>query len=62
MQAGQYRLEFVLGQPGGRSAEGAPISPLFTRIAVDLWIDDIRRSYHVPIIVAPYSVTTYRGS
>ena len=34
----------------------------FTRIAVDLRISDAGRSYHVPLLLAPFSMTTYRGS
>jgi len=34
----------------------------FERLAVDLAIDDVARSYHVPLLLAPYSMTTYRGS
>lgn len=53
LQAGDYRLEFDIAQ-----AEGS----FFTKLAVDLRIDDIGRSYHVPLLLAPYSMTTYRGS
>jgi 5-hydroxyisourate hydrolase len=34
----------------------------FTKISVDLRITDPDRSYHVPLLLAPYSMTTYRGS
>lgn len=53
LAAGVYRLEFTLG--GGED-------PFFRRLAVDLSITDVRRSYHVPLLLAPYSMTTYRGS
>ena len=51
--AGDYRLEFEIGRE-----EDA----FFRRVAVDLRIADTRRSYHVPLLLAPYSMTTYRGS
>jgi 5-hydroxyisourate hydrolase len=51
--AGDYRLEFEIGREDGA---------FFTKVAVDLHIDDIGRSYHVPLLLAPYSMTTYRGS
>jgi 5-hydroxyisourate hydrolase len=51
--AGDYRLEFEIGR-----ADDA----FFRRVAVDLRIADTRRSYHVPLLLAPYSMTTYRGS
>jgi 5-hydroxyisourate hydrolase len=58
--AGQYRIEFDLGA----TSEDAAIDPggLFRRIALDLHVADIARSYHVPLLLAPFSLTTYRGS
>ena len=50
---GDYRLEFDIGREDGA---------FFTKVAVDLHIDDTGRSYHVPLLLAPYSMTTYRGS
>ena len=54
LQAGEYRLEFDVSDPDRTS--------FFRRLAVDLAIDDVGRSYHVPLLVAPFSMTTYRGS
>jgi 5-hydroxyisourate hydrolase len=51
--AGDYRLEFDVADERGS---------FFTRIAVELRITDVERSYHVPLLLAPYSMTTYRGS
>ena len=51
--AGEYRLEFELGRED---------DSFFRRLAVDLSIVDVGRSYHVPLLLAPYSMTTYRGS
>jgi 5-hydroxyisourate hydrolase len=59
MSPGTYRLEFRLaGRPNPRADGG----PFFGRIAIDLRVDDTSRSYHVPLLMAPYSLTTYRGS
>ncbi len=55
---GQYRLEFDLTP----DPDGARPNGLFRRISLDLRIEDTARSYHVPLLLAPYSVTTYRGS
>ncbi len=54
---GEYRLEFDL-------ASGDPDRPdgFFRRISIDLRVTDAARSYHVPLLLAPYSITTYRGS
>ena len=53
LQAGDYRLEFDVAHEDGS---------FFTKVAVDLRITDTDRSYHVPLLLAPYSMTTYRGS
>jgi len=49
--AGAYRLEFGLDDGG-----------FFTGLSVDLRIDDPTRSYHVPLLRAPFGLSTYRGS
>ena len=51
--AGDYRLEFEIGLED---------DAFFRRVAVDLRIVDVTRSYHVPLLLAPYSMTTYRGT
>jgi len=51
--AGDYRLEFDVGRED---------DAFFRRVAVDLRVADADRSYHVPLLLAPYSMTTYRGS
>lgn len=50
--AGRYRLEISLA---GREA-------FFERFAADIRVEDVARSYHVPFLVAPFALTTYRGS
>ena len=59
MSPGEYRLEFALS---GRTVPEAADTRFFRRISIDLRIDDVSRSYHVPLLLAPYSMTTYRGS
>lgn len=49
--AGAYRLEFGLDDGG-----------FFTGLSVDLRIEDPARSYHVPLLRAPFGLSTYRGS
>ena len=53
LQVGDYRLEFDVAHEDGS---------FFTKIAIDVRIDDPERSYHVPLLLAPFSMTTYRGS
>lgn len=58
--AGAYRLEFDLA----RGAEAADVDEprFFRRVSLDLRVADAGRSYHVPLLLAPYSITSYRGS
>jgi 5-hydroxyisourate hydrolase len=53
LTAGDYRLEFDVAHEDGS---------FFTKVAIDLRITDAERSYHVPLLLAPYAMTTYRGS
>ena len=64
LSAGDYRLEFALTGELEDAAPGAPApeDPFFRRLAVDLRVTDTSRSYHVPLLLAPFSMTTYRGS
>jgi 5-hydroxyisourate hydrolase len=62
--AGRYRLVFETGpylraaHPGGtRGGE-----PFFPEIAVTFAADGARVHYHVPLLLSPYSYSTYRGS
>lgn len=59
MSPGTYRLEFNLG---GARGTGTGDDRFFRRMTVDLRVDDVSRSYHVPLLMAPFSLTTYRGS
>ena len=58
LSPGEYRLEFALA---GRTAEDDAVR-FFRRLSIDLQIEDVGRSYHVPLLLAPFSMTTYRGS
>jgi len=53
LQTGDYRLEFDIAHEDGS---------FFTKLAVDIRITETERNYHVPLLLAPYSMTTYRGS
>lgn len=55
---GQYRLEFDLAP----EADDSRRLGFFRRVSLDLMVDDTSRSYHVPLLLAPFSITSYRGS
>lgn len=50
LQAGDYRIEFELD------------TAFFRRAVLIFRVADTSRSYHVPLLVAPYSLASYRGS
>jgi 5-hydroxyisourate hydrolase len=51
LEPGTYRLEFALDPEG-----------FIAGFALDFRVGDATRSYHVPLLVAPFGLTTYRGS
>jgi len=55
------------GMASGAASGAAPGAAardesFFRRVAIDVLVDDVSRSYHVPLLLAPYAMTTYRGS
>ncbi len=59
--AGTYRLTFHVGEYF--TAAGSPDACRFLReVPVVFGIDDPAGSYHVPLLVSPWSYSTYRGS
>jgi 5-hydroxyisourate hydrolase len=50
LRAGNYLIVFRV--------EG----PFFREVSIEFVVDDTSRSYHVPLLLAPYSLTSYRGS
>ena len=61
--AGDYRLEFNLSPDrNADSPTPAPAERFFRRLSIDMRIDDVGRSYHVPLLLSSFAMTTYRGS
>ena len=55
LAAGDYQIVFDVASYHGD--EG-----FFGGMAVGIRVDDTTRSYHVPLLLSPYAMTTYRGS
>jgi len=51
LEAGAYRLEFQLDPDA-----------FFTGVVLDFRVEDATRSHHVPLLLAPFGLTAYRGS
>ena len=62
MAAGRYRIVFHVGEHFARL--GVPLAdpPFLDRVPVEFAIADPKANYHVPLLVTPWSYSTYRGS
>jgi 5-hydroxyisourate hydrolase len=56
MEAGSYQLVFDVAEYLQEDAE------FFENVAIGFRVDDLGRSYHVPLLLSPFSLSTYRGS
>jgi 5-hydroxyisourate hydrolase len=62
MAAGRYRLLFsVAAYFRGRGVE-LPEPPFIDEVQLDFGIAEADGHYHVPLLVSPWSYSTYRGS
>jgi len=61
LPAGTYRLVFETGSylsgPGGQAG-----TPFFPEVVITFTADGLRPRYHVPLLLSPFSYSTYRGS
>ena len=58
LPAGDYRLEFAVGQyfrAAGRTA-------FYPRVTIDFIVSGADGHYHVPVLLSPFAYSTYRGS
>ena len=62
LRAGRYELVFAAGEYF--AAQGvAPPEPRFVdRVTIAFGVADPAQNYHVPLVVTPWSYSTYRGS
>ncbi len=62
LQVGTYRLVFDVA--AYFQARGVPLpEPSFLNlVTLDFGVADTRQHYHVPLLVSPWSYSTYRGS
>lgn len=62
MAAGRYRLLFDVAPYFRARGVALPEPPFIDTVAVDFGIADAGGHYHVPLLVSPWSYSTYRGS
>ena len=59
---GRYTLTFHVAAYFRTLDVDLPDPPFLDEIVIAFGISDIRRNYHVPLLVSPWSYATYRGS
>lgn len=63
LSAGTYRLIFETGAYlDAVAGEGRAGTAFFPEVVVTFAADGLRPRYHVPLLLSPYSYSTYRGS
>ena len=58
---GQYELVFFVGDYFKKITE-LPKIPFLDDVIIKFGISDSKEHYHVPLLVSPWSYSTYRGS
>ena len=62
LQAGRYRLVFSVAPYFAARGVALADPPFIDEVPLDFGIADTAAHYHVPLLVSPYSYSTYRGS
>ena len=62
LRAGTYELVFGVGQYFAGEQIEVPDPPFLDRVPVRFGMADAAAHYHVPLLVSPWSYSTYRGS
>ena len=59
---GRYRLVFALGVYFAKAGFAVTDPPFLDEVVLDVGLADADAHYHVPLLVSPWSYSTYRGS
>lgn len=62
LEVGAYELRFAVGAYFASSATAAADPPFLDVVPVRFGISDAGADHHVPLLVTPWSYSTYRGS
>ena len=62
LQPGRYRLLFGVAAYFRQRGADMPDPPFIDEVPLDFGISDASLHYHVPLLVSPWSYSTYRGS
>jgi 5-hydroxyisourate hydrolase len=62
LRAGKYELVFAAGAYFAAQGDVLPDPPFVDNVTLTFGIADPGQNYHVPLVVSPWSYSTYRGS
>ncbi|MDQ6880759.1 MAG: hydroxyisourate hydrolase [Pseudomonadota bacterium] len=62
LEAGRYRLVFDVAAYFKAKGVSLPQPNFLDRVTLDFGVADPAQHYHVPLLVSPWSYSTYRGS
>ena len=62
MATGRYRLLFAVAPYFRARGVALPEPPFLDVVQLDFGMADAAAAYHVPLLVSPYSYSSYRGS
>lgn len=61
-EPGEYELVFHAGEYFDGQGTGEPAGRFLDRVVIRFQVADAGEHYHVPLLLSPYSYSTYRGS
>jgi len=62
LSAGRYELVFAAGDYFAAQGVAVPEPRFVDRVTIAFGVADPAQNYHVPLVVTPWSYSTYRGS
>jgi 5-hydroxyisourate hydrolase len=62
LRAGRYELVFAAGDYFAAQGVALPSPRFVDRVTIAFGVADAAQNYHVPLVVTPWSYSTYRGS
>ena len=62
LRVGTYRLVFEVADYFEKQGVDLPKPPFLNRVSLDFGVAHADQHFHVPLLVSPWSYSTYRGS
>ncbi len=59
---GEYQLEFDIGTYFSNQKPNVSPASFFNQVVIRFQVANAQENYHVPLVVTPWSYSTYRGS